>query len=151
VIDVAGTVPRLVRGCAKALSQAAEHYVFVSTISAYRDWPYKPVDETSALWDAPAVEDPGTRRWDPDAYGPMKVGCELAATDVYGIDRLLILRPHVVLGPRKYVGRRPWWLRRVQRGGEILLPAPVGSRHTGSQAGCRLWLAEPADSVTGCR
>ncbi|QNE18234.1 NAD-dependent epimerase/dehydratase family protein [Kribbella qitaiheensis] len=124
VIDVAGTIPRLVRRCAEALSPVAGHYVFVSTISAYRDWPHKPVDETSTLWDAPAVDDPGRRSWDPDAYGPLKVGCELAAADVFGTDGLLIVRPHVVLGPREYVGRLPWWLRRVHRGGEILVPAP---------------------------
>jgi 2'-hydroxyisoflavone reductase len=34
------------------------------------------------------------------------------------------VRPHVVLGPREYVGRLQWWLTRVRRGGKVLAPAP---------------------------
>jgi nucleoside-diphosphate-sugar epimerase len=96
----------------------------VSTISAYRDWPHAPVDEESPLWDGDPSLDPGTRRWDPDAYGPLKVGCEIASREAFGADRLLVLRPHVVLGPHEYVGRLPWWLSRLRRGGQVLAPAP---------------------------
>jgi nucleoside-diphosphate-sugar epimerase len=124
VVDVAGVIPRLVERCARALAPMADRYIFLSTISTYRDWPYKPVDETSPLWDADPDYDPGTRGWDPDAYGPLKVGSELAAAREFGADRLLVLRPHVVLGPREYVGRLPWWLTRVQRGGPVVVPAP---------------------------
>jgi nucleoside-diphosphate-sugar epimerase len=124
VVDVAGVIPRLVQRCARALAPMADRYIFLSTISTYRDWPYKPVDETSPLWDADPDYDPGTRGWYPDAYGPLKVGSELAAAREFGADRLLVLRPHVVLGPREYVGRLPWWLTRVQRGGPVVVPAP---------------------------
>lgn len=124
VIDVAGVIPRLVQRCARALAPVADRYIFLSTISAYRDWPYKPVDENSPLWDADPDYDPDSRAWDPDAYGPLKVGCEMAAAREFGADRLLIVRPHVVLGPREYVGRLPWWLARVERGGRMVVPAP---------------------------
>jgi 2'-hydroxyisoflavone reductase len=124
VIDVASTIPRLMQRLSRALSPVTDRYVFVSTISAYQDWPYEPVDEDSRLWAAAPDYDPGTRAWNPDAYGPLKVGCELAATNEIGDDRLLILRPHVVLGPREYIGRLPWWLSRVERGGPLLVPAP---------------------------
>ncbi len=124
LIDVAGNVPAVVRRSAKILAAAAERCVFISTISAYRDWPHMPVDESSALWDADPDFDPRTRRWDPDAYGPLKVGCEMAAREAFGPDRLLVLRPHVVLGPHEYVGRLPWWLARMRRGGPVLAPAP---------------------------
>ncbi|MFI5708982.1 NAD-dependent epimerase/dehydratase family protein [Kribbella sp. NPDC051620] len=124
VIDVAGVIPSLVKRCARALAPVADRYVFMSTISAYRDWPYKAVDESSPLWEADPDYDPGTRSWDPDAYGPLKVGCELAVAREFGADRALVLRPHVVLGPREYVGRLPWWLARVERGGRVIVPAP---------------------------
>lgn len=123
VLDVAGAVPALVRNAARALAGSVDRYVFISTISAYRDWPYRPVDESSPLWDGDPDLDPGTRRWDPDAYGPLKVGCELAIRREFA-DAILFIRPHVILGPGEYVGRLPWWLRRLSRGGQVLAPAP---------------------------
>jgi 2'-hydroxyisoflavone reductase len=128
MIDVAGSVPAVVRRSARALAGVVDRCVFVSTISAYRQWPHAAVSEESALWqDDPGCDpgfDPGTRAWDPDAYGPLKVGCELACREVFGQDRLLILRPHVVLGRYEYVGRLRWWLDRMRRGGRVLAPAP---------------------------
>lgn len=35
-----------------------------------------------------------------------------------------MIRPGVVLGPREYVGRLPWWLRRIAAGGRVIAPAP---------------------------
>src|SRR5690606_4168051 len=124
VLDVAGSVPAVVRDVARALAPVTRRYVFMSTISAYRDWPYKPVSEASPLWAGDPDHDPGTRRWDPDAYGPLKVGCEKAIQREFG-DEVLTIRPHVVLGPHEYVGRLPWWLRRIARGGRVLAPAPA--------------------------
>ncbi|MEV6927084.1 reductase [Dactylosporangium sp. NPDC051485] len=124
LVDVGGSIPAVVGRSAAVLAGAAERCVFVSTISAYRDWPHAPVSEESPLWEGDADADPGTRRWDPDAYGPLKVGCEIACRRAFGSDRLLLLRPHVVLGRYEYVGRLPWWLSRMQRGGHVLAPAP---------------------------
>jgi nucleoside-diphosphate-sugar epimerase len=123
VFDVAGAIPAIVRDAARVLVPVAGLYVFVSTVSVYRDWPYAPVDESSPLWPADPDLDPGTRGWDPDAYGPLKAGCEMAIRREFG-DRALFARCHVLLGPREYVGRLPWWLRRVCRGGRVLAPAP---------------------------
>jgi nucleoside-diphosphate-sugar epimerase len=117
-------VPAVVARSARALRGSTGKYVFVSTISVYRDWPHSPVCETSPVWDGRPDEDPGTRTWDPDAYGPLKVGCELAVHQVFADDELLVLRPHVVVGPHEYVGRVPWWLRRMSRGGDVLVPGP---------------------------
>jgi len=44
----------------------------------------------------------------------------------FGADRSMVLRPGVVLGPREYVGRLPWWLRRVAAGGRVLAPGTPG-------------------------
>jgi 2'-hydroxyisoflavone reductase len=124
VVDVAGAIPAIVRRTTRVLADVAERYVFVSTISAYRDWPHLPVSEGSPLWEGDPDQDPGNRVWDPDAYGPLKVGCEIAAREAFGDGRLLIARPHVVLGPHEYVGRLPWWLSRMRRGGRVLVPGP---------------------------
>lgn len=123
VLDVAGSVPAVVRDAARSLRAESGCYVLMSTISVYRDWPYAPVDERSPLWEGDPDLDPGTRAWDPDAYGPLKVGCELAVRREFG-DAALFVRPTVVLGPHEYIGRLPWWLRRMARGGRVLAPAP---------------------------
>lgn len=124
VVDVAGSVPAVVQRTAQALREVTARYAFVSTISVYRDWPHRPVDEGSPLWDGQPDHDPGTRAWDPDAYGPLKVGCEIAVREAFGDERVLIVRPHVVLGPHEYVGRLPYWLDRMRRGGPVLAPGP---------------------------
>ncbi|MGP4104007.1 hypothetical protein ACTWPW_57000 [Nonomuraea sp. KM90] len=124
VIDVAGAIPALVRDVVRAVSDRTSHYVYLSTVSVYREWPHLAVDEASALWPGDPDLDPGTRRWDPDAYGPLKAGCELAIRREMG-ERALFLRSHVILGPGEYVGRLPWWLRRMERGGAVLAPAPA--------------------------
>lgn len=108
---------------AQALQPVADRYVLVSTVSAYRDWPQKAVDESSALWPSrmDACEtDPDIRSMPvPVAYGTLKAGCELALDSVFG-SSALILRPGVVLGPHEYVGRLPVLLGRARRGGAIL-------------------------------
>jgi 2'-hydroxyisoflavone reductase len=123
VIDVAGSVPAMVRDSARTLAAVADRYAFVSTVSAYRDWPAEPVTETSPLHehdpDATAAP-PGTPG--PIAYGMLKAGCEAAITREYAEDRRLVVRPGVVLGPGEYVGRVPWWLSRMRRGGRVLAP-----------------------------
>jgi 2'-hydroxyisoflavone reductase len=124
VVDVAGSVPAVVRRSATILGDVVGHCVFVSTVSAYADWPHRPVNEASPLWPGSSDFDPGTRVWDPATYGPLKVGCELAWAESLGADRLLRVRSHVVLGRHEYVGRLVWWLNRVQRGGLILAPGP---------------------------
>ncbi|AEB46859.1 NAD-dependent epimerase/dehydratase [Micromonospora maris AB-18-032] len=91
----------------------------------YRDWPLKPLSEHSELLYCPPDADPdyGTDTEDgPTRYGYQKAGCEAAAVTAFGADRTTILRPGVVLGPREYVGRLPWWLRRVAAGGQVLAP-----------------------------
>ena len=68
------------------------------------DWPDTPVDEDSPLWDGDPNYNSGISRWGPDAYGRLKVGCEIACREVFAGDRLLIVRLHEMLGPCEYVG-----------------------------------------------
>ena len=73
-------------------------------------------DESAPLVDA----DPGARDVD---YAAAKRGGELAVQQAFG-DRCLFLRAGLILGPRENVGRLPWWLARVRRGGDVLAPGP---------------------------
>src|SRR5437773_261942 len=120
VVDVPGVIPAQVRDAARALRAAADRYVFVSTVSAYRGWPAGPVSERSALHDADPDAEPTEWTWGTGAYGPLKAGAEQAVRREFAPDRTIILRPAVILGPGEYGGRLTWWLARAARGGEIL-------------------------------
>lgn len=122
VIDVPGSIPAVVRDSARALAPVVGRYVFVSTVSVYRDWPAAPVDEDSPLHPADPDADPGTRHWEAGLYGALKSGCEAAIAREFAPERILILRPGVVLGPGEYVGRVPWWLSRMKRSSRVLAP-----------------------------
>jgi 2'-hydroxyisoflavone reductase len=115
VVDVCGFAPRVVGESVRLLSASAHSYLFVSSISAIRGWPSEPVDEDSPLYECP----PDAGPTDGD-YGVLKAGCERAAQAFDG--RVLIISPGLILGPHENVGRLPWWLRRIARGGPVLAP-----------------------------
>ncbi|MBV8933331.1 MAG: NAD-dependent epimerase/dehydratase family protein [Kutzneria sp.] len=123
VVDNLAYTPRETLAVARALEPATNRYVMVSTVSVYEGWPVEPLTEDSAVLECAADAgpnpgydgDPG-----PSTYGFGKAGCERAITETFGPDRATILRPGVILGPHEYVGRLPWWLRRMERAGEVL-------------------------------
>jgi len=125
VVDTSGYVPRDVLAACECLEPVTAHYVFMSTVSVYRGWPAEPLTEASEVLYCPPDVGPdyGEDTEDgPTQYGYQKSGCELAVTATFGQTRSTVLRPGVVLGPREYVGRLPWWLNRVAAGGRVLAP-----------------------------
>ncbi|MDO3700358.1 reductase [Micromonospora sp. C28SCA-DRY-2] len=117
VVDTWDGAPRAVGEAARALHGRVGHYVYVSSGSVYAD----PVQPGSAE-DAPVVAA------DPDAtdgdYPQLKAGAERAVRQVYG-ETALIARAGLILGPGEDIGRLPWWLTRIARGGEVLAPGPA--------------------------
>jgi len=125
VVDTSGYVPREVLAVCGRLEPVTGRCVFMSTVSVYRGWPVEPLSEDSEVLYCPpdAGPDYGEDVEDgPTRYGYQKSGCELAVAQAFGAGRWTALRPGVVLGPREYVGRLPWWLRRVAAGGRVLAP-----------------------------
>jgi 2'-hydroxyisoflavone reductase len=111
-IDTSGYAPRDVAASTAALAAGGlEHLSFVSSCNAYPDWPDRPVDEDSRVWEA---DD------DPD-YGPAKVACERAARAALP-GRVAVLRAGLIVGPEDTVFRLPWWVARVARGGAVVAP-----------------------------
>lgn len=125
VVDTSGYVPANVGLVARTLASVVGKYVFLSTVSVYRDWPSLPVAEGAELQECSADQetaagstgDPG-----PAQYGAFKAGCERAVIDAVGSASAVLLRPGVITGPGEYVGRLPWWLSRIARGGTVLAP-----------------------------
>lgn len=117
VIDTWRGAPSAVRESADTLADRTDHYGYVSSRSVYV-WPIPPgVDET-----APVVDGDPRSAEDAD-YAAAKRGAELAVLDAFG-DRALLARAGLILGPYEVVGRLPWWLRRMARGGRVLAPGP---------------------------
>ncbi len=125
VLDCSGYVPRNVLAVSSLLAPRVDRYIFVSSVSAYADWPASPLTEESPLLECPPDAGPefGVDIEDgPTRYGYQKAGCEAAVRVSLGSDRTTVLRPGVVLGPREYVGRLVWWLQRIARGGTVAAP-----------------------------
>jgi 2'-hydroxyisoflavone reductase len=117
VIDVNGYLPRVVRDSAELLKDAVEHYVFVSTISVFKDNSEIGINESSELieLDDPTTENRG------EHYGGLKVLCERAVQSIFP-GRSLIIRPGIVAGPHDPTYRFTYWPLRISQGGEMLVP-----------------------------
>jgi len=118
VVDTWSWAPVAVRDAAEALKDRAGRYVYVSSRSVYEFPTAAGADEGAALVDGSADED-----GDDVPYAQAKRGGELGALRGFG-DRALLVRAGLILGPYENIGRLPWWLRRVARGGPVLAPGP---------------------------
>ena len=117
VVDAWSRAPQVVLESARRLEPQAARYVYISTVSVYGDAHDGVLTETSPLVDA---------RADAEAtdYAADKRGAEIAIESVFGVERCVLARPGLILGPRENIGRLPWWLRRIARGGDVLAPGP---------------------------
>lgn len=62
----------------------------------------------------------------------------------------MLARAGLILGPYENVGRMPWWLRRIERGGDVLAPGPPDMPL--QYIDCRdlaAWLLHAADAGIG--
>ncbi|WP_067477770.1 NAD-dependent epimerase/dehydratase family protein [Actinomadura hibisca] len=112
VVDTWSADPQVVAGAARFLDGRVGRYAYISSRSVYA---YPAAPELAE--DAPVVE-AGS-----GGYAEDKRGGELAALEVFG-DRTLLVRAGLILGPYENIGRLPWWLNRMARGGEVLAPGP---------------------------
>lgn len=129
VIDTSGHEPGVVQISAQALRDHVGRYVYISTVNVYQGWPAEPLTDESPVRESRPdlrADVPGAKQGlaGADIYGRFKAGCELAVRQAFADERTLILRPGVLLGPYEYVGRLPWLLRRMERGGKALAAGP---------------------------
>jgi 2'-hydroxyisoflavone reductase len=117
VIDTWSGAPAVVRDSAALLADRAGHYGYVSSRSVY-SWPPPPGQDESG----PVVDGDPADTGQED-YAAAKRGGELAAVEAFG-DRALLARAGLIIGPYEIVGRMPWWLGRIDRGGDVLAPGP---------------------------
>jgi 2'-hydroxyisoflavone reductase len=111
VVDTWSAEASAVGTTAALLAGRAGHLTYVSSRSVYRWLATLPLTEDTPLADR---DDPG--------YAGDKLRGELA-TEAFG-GPVLLARAGLILGPFEDVGRLPWWLHRLHRGGPTLAPGP---------------------------
>jgi len=114
VIDVTRQ-PGHARRAAAALADRARGVVFVSSCSAYARHDEPAADESAEL--LPALESDTSS---PEAYGEGKVACEAAWRDAAS-DRLLVVRPGLIVGAGDPSDRGGYWVARSARDDEPML------------------------------
>jgi len=115
VVDTWSWAPSAVRDSAALLADRVGSYVYISSRSVYEPMPPAGGTESATLVDSSPDDESGD-------YARYKRGAELALVDV---EHAVLARAGLVLGPRENVGRLPWWLGRIARGGDILAPGPA--------------------------
>jgi 2'-hydroxyisoflavone reductase len=128
VIDTYGMLPSAVRSAAEVLADSVDRYIFISSQNAYADVSAPGVTETAPLAtltsaqldEADAIDRSGEPSYG-KLYGGLKALCEHAAEEVMP-NRVLIIRPGLIVGPNDYTDRFTYWVARIARGGEVLAP-----------------------------
>ena len=125
-IDNPTTLPFWVRDAGKVLAGHVGHYLFISTISVYADGSRAGIDEDDALAvyrgkDAMAETQESLRADMENLYGPLKARSEAEAHKQFG-QRVTIVRPGFIVGPRDETDRFTYWPHLVADGGEMLVP-----------------------------
>lgn len=120
VVDFCGYTGREVEILLSALApQSVGHYIFISTVSVYRDSRKLPLDETAALLTAPQPElGPASD------YGFDKCRAEAAVMDkcrAAGI-AWTILRPAIIYGRYNYAPRESYFFDLLQKGDTVVVP-----------------------------
>ncbi|MHC3815765.1 NAD-dependent epimerase/dehydratase family protein [Streptomyces sp. DT9] len=120
VVDTWSGAPSAVRDAARLLAGRARRYAYVSSRSVYAYPAPAGLPEDGPVVDGASPDADGDV-----SYALAKRGGELAALDAFG-DRALLVRAGLIIGPWENIGRLPWWLTRIARGGPVLAPGTPG-------------------------
>jgi len=120
VIDTCGYFPRLVNDSASFLKNRVGQYVFISTVSVYKDHSKPGNNEKSPLG---TIKEKTIEEITGESYGPLKVLCEKAVKRHFPT-ATLIIRPGIIVGPHDPTDRFTYWPYRIGLGGKVLMPKP---------------------------
>ena len=121
VIDNSGRRTKWTEDTAQLLKENVGYYMYTSSISVYYPYIGDDFSENRTLVteipkDTPEADKPTYE------YGVMKATSELAALNAFGADRSIIVRPTLIVGPGDRTDRFPYWLARLEKGGDIIIP-----------------------------
>ncbi|HEX8618550.1 MAG TPA: NAD-dependent epimerase/dehydratase family protein, partial [Thermoanaerobaculia bacterium] len=118
VIDNPSTLPRWVRDAAAILKGHADQYLFISTLSVYKDNSKPNMDESDPTI---VLEDPTVEQVTGETYGGLKALAEQEAEKAFP-GKATIVRPGLIVGAGDNSDRFSYWPARIARGGEVLAP-----------------------------
>jgi nucleoside-diphosphate-sugar epimerase len=127
VIDNPTTAPAWVRNVGQYMKGNTDHYIFISTLSAYASDKKAWADESDPTHEMPPGLDPYVdfSTLDPNKrgsyYGPLKAYSEKEVMKTYP-DRYTIIRPGLIVGPLDRTDRFTYWPYRIDKGGDVLAP-----------------------------
>lgn len=145
---------RWVQRSTQALKDSTAHYLFVSSISAYRldgmsyakadQVRMEPLPDTHETFTPPATFKDG----DEAPYGLTKAISERLVHAAFP-GRTTIVRPGLIVGPTDPTDRFTYWPVRVDEGGELLAPGnPAHSSQVIDQRDLTEWLVRLAENGT---
>jgi 2'-hydroxyisoflavone reductase len=125
VIDTCGYLPQSVDKSVGVLGENIGQYVFISTISVYKDFSVKHFDESAELLSLSREEADELTKDNENAvmshYGELKALCEHSLVNALPT-KSLIIRPGLIVGPYDGSDRFTYWVKRVSEGGKVLAP-----------------------------
>ena len=133
------------------LKDHVQHYIFVSSISAYADLTPAGIDEDYKL--AP-LDDPDAKEITEKNYGGLKAACEQIVEKTFGT-RQAVIRPTYIVGPGDHTDRFTYWpcasraaarcSRRARRGSD-----PVHRRARSRRVHAPLRRSSASPAATTC-
>ena len=121
VIDNSGRKTQWTEDTARLLKDHVGYYMYTSSISVYYPFTGDDFAENRTL----VTEIPGDASEDEKgaySYGVMKATSEMATIKHFGEERSMIVRPTLIVGPGDRTDRFPYWLARIEKGGDIIIP-----------------------------
>jgi len=120
VVDTSCYFPRMAKASALALAPNVKQYLFISTISVYKDTSTPGADTSAELATIadPTIETFGAQF---ENYGPCKALCEKEVLEAMP-GRATIVRPGYIVGRRDTSRRFTSWPVRASQGGEMIAP-----------------------------
>ena len=146
---------RWVQKSTEVLQGSVEHYLFVSSISAYElegfGWEFK-----DRILMEPIVDESFTRISPPEGwvdgddagYGLMKTLSEDIVHSAFP-GRATVVRPGLIVGPGDPTDRFTYWPVRIDEGGEVLAPGnPLHANQVIDQRDLTEWIVRLAENTT---
>ncbi len=131
VIDTCGYHPYSVKASAEVLADIVSHYTYISSISVYQhfremdtleDSPVRTITEDQIKQSAKfPTGNRATAETYKSFYGGLKAVCEKTVEQIMP-GKTFIPRPGLIVGPYDYSGRLGYWIKRINEGGDVLVP-----------------------------
>ncbi len=121
VIDNSGRKTKWTQDTAQLLMGQVSYYMYTSSVSVYYPYFGDDFSETRSVVTKVPEDATGDEKFTYE-YGVMKATSEEAVINNFGLEQSIIVRPTLIVGPGDRTDRFPYWLARIEKGGDIIIP-----------------------------